>query len=119
MTPDHLSVTVERAGGPKPSQHPQLGVSLLEPLREGKTVVFRVDDPRLPKKKRAPEPRLFLIPFNRLGDGLSTKVLASFEAHGSEVFDTRDPVVPMTFIRLGLSGRMATAIANELNQVFR
>lgn len=103
----------------KASPQASIGQGLLAPIREGKVVVLKVDDPQAPRKKRAPKPKLFFVPFTSMGHGPSPLLLISLEAHGSEVVDTRGPVALAVFIRLGLSFRMAEAVRRELDLVFR
>lgn len=103
----------------KASHRQSIGQGLLAPIRDGKVVVLTVDDPQAPRKRRAPKPKLFFVPFTSMGHGPSPMLLISLEAHGSEVVDTREPVALAVFVRLGLSFRMAEAVKRELDLVFR
>lgn len=91
--------------------------TLLAPLREGKAVVLRVTDPRLPKRKRIVEPLLFLTPLGVYG-GLSPRLMIALQTYGCEVCDTREPVLPVMLYRMGLSAKLSGVLASELNQVF-
>lgn len=91
---------------------------LLAPLKEGKPVVLIVSDKRAPKRKRAETPLLFLTPFTIYGR-LSSKLSVAYQTNGCEVIDTTEKITPMVFIRVGLSGSMATALANALERLFR
>lgn len=90
---------------------------VLKPLKRGRPVVLFVDDPRLPKRKRAERPRLFLTPLTVYGPP-SKYVLASLEAHGSEVLDTSKKIPTVSLVRLGLSATLASGLAKELDRVF-
>lgn len=90
---------------------------LLAPLREGKPVILRVTDPRLPKRKRVDKPLLFLTPLTAYGR-LSSSLVVALQAHGCEVCDTKDKISAMVFYRAGLSMTLSNVLASELNQVF-
>lgn len=95
----------------------KVAYALLHPLLNGKPVVLKVDDGRLPKRSRVRVVRLFLAPlasFGLAGEG----IVAGLETHGCEVFDP-STVTRMSFLRLGLSVRLSTAIARELNVLFK
>ncbi len=91
---------------------------LLAPLREGNTVLLVVNDPRLPKKKRVEKPLLFLAPMSVYG-GPDDQIVVSLQAYGSEVFSTLEKITPAPFYRMGLSIKLASTLARELNLVFR
>lgn len=91
---------------------------LLAPLREGKPVALVVDDPRLPKRKRIEKPMLFLTPITVYGQ-LSTKLMVALQTYGCEVIDTRETIKPAAFFRMGMNGKLAAVLAEELNLVFR
>lgn len=91
---------------------------ILAPLVEGIPVVMQVDDPRLPKRKRVEKPLLFLVPYSVLGVGVP-QLMVSVQTHGCEVFDTAMEISPMMLARLGLSMKLASALAKELNLVFK
>lgn len=90
---------------------------VLKPLKRGSPVVLFVDDPKLPKRKRVERPRLFLTPLSVYGPP-SRYVLASLEAHGSEVLDTSMKIPTVSLMRLGLNVKLAAGLAVELNRVF-
>lgn len=91
--------------------------ALLLPLSNGSPVVLRVDDRRLPRRRRASVVRLFLTPLSYFGIS-GEGVVAGLETHGCEVFDPSS-VTHMAFVRLGLSARLSSAIARELNILFK
>lgn len=90
---------------------------VLAPLVEGIPVTLEVDDPRLPKRKRIEKPLLFLVPYSVFGVG-TTKLVVSLQTYGCEVLDTATEISPMMLARLGLSMKLASALAKELNLVF-
>lgn len=91
---------------------------VLAPLVEGIPVVLEVDDPRLPKRKRVEKPLMFLVPYSVFGVG-TPKLMVSVQTHGCEVFDTATEIPPLMLTRLGLSMKLSTALATELNLVFK
>jgi hypothetical protein len=92
--------------------------TLLSPLRQGKAVVLRLDDPRLPLKRRAVAPhKLFLIPLGTLGVS-SSGILAALPPYGSEIFFL-DRVSMLVFLRLGINAALAEALANALEGLFQ
>lgn len=89
---------------------------MLSPLVSGLPVVLVVEDEKLPKRKRAAAPRLFITPMSVYGPP-SRKLVVALETHGCEVIDTSEPIRPMSFIRLGIRPVYAKALANELSEV--
>lgn len=89
---------------------------LLGPLRQGKTVILRVEDPKLFKKKRNYKPVLVLTPVVQLGLD-APALLVSFPPYGSELLDTRYDLKVVRLARLGLSLGMAKALADALKKV--
>lgn len=90
---------------------------LLNPLRTGKPVVLLLEDQRLPKRKRVDKPKLFLTPMSVYGPP-SSKIVVSLETHGCEVVDTKLPIRPLSFIRLGMRAELSKVLASELNLLF-
>lgn len=91
---------------------------LLAPLRLGKPVVLSIDDPRLPKRKRVEKPLLFLTPVTLYG-APSKLLLVSLQTHGCEIVDTSMEIQPLALMRVGISPRLAKALAGELDLVFK
>lgn len=110
---------VSNIGNRSSSAQPEasLASKLLTPLRKGKPVIIVVDDPRLPKRKRIEKPLLFLTPLTAYGP-ISTKLMVSLQTYGCEVVDTLEKIKPATFYRMGLSMKLSSVIADELNLVF-
>jgi len=94
-----------------------LSIQLLKPLLEGKPVVLEVLDKRMPKRKRAPKPLLFIAPVSLYG-GSGHRLIVSFQTFGCEVVDIYPSVDPMAFSRMGIGMRMAKALSRSLNDVF-
>jgi hypothetical protein len=84
---------------------------LLAPLRKGALVILRVNDPRLPKRRRITgEPRLFLQPF----DG---NLLVALEGHGAEVVNPYK-LKSISFSRLGINATLSEALAENIKSFF-
>lgn len=90
---------------------------MLRPLAFGKAVTLGVDYPGLPRRRRTPSPRLFLVPTILLGDLSDSHILASLESHGCELIDKRK-VDYFSFVRLGLGAKLSKAIAEVLRSIF-
>lgn len=92
-------------------------VMLLRPLRTKGAVTLRVVDPRLPKKKRIASPILTITTSELLGLG-SGFLLVSMPGYGCEVLDTSKRITPIHLYRVGVSMKLATALALVLNQMY-
>ncbi len=100
------------------SEHQQsVAFGLLSRLASGNPVALVLDDRRLPKKKRAEKPVLFLTPVSVFGT-VSPLLMVALQARGCEVVDTRREITAMPFIRMGISVTLSKALAVELNLVF-
>lgn len=91
---------------------------LLAPLRQGIPVILEVNDPRIPKRKRVEKPLLFLTPRSVYGVP-SRQLVVSLQTHGCEILDSATKIRPVMLMRIGLSSKLAVALANELNLVFK
>jgi hypothetical protein len=78
----------------------------------GSVVVLRVEDPKLPKKKRVRDPLLFI---QRMGD--SGAILLSMPGYGCELLHPGKPIVAMDVYRIGIRMRLAAQLARALNAV--
>lgn len=99
------------------SKPESVAYGLLYPLRAGKPVVLVLDDHKLPKRRRADKPLLFLTPMSVYGPP-SSKIVVALATHGCEVIDTSTAIRPVSFYRLGIRGDLSKALANELNAIF-
>lgn len=118
---DCVVLTEERQGSsidPRPQDEPaSVAHGLLNKLREGKSVVLVVDDPKLARRKRAEKPLLFFTPLSVYGPP-SRLLSVSLQAHGCEIIDTSVEIKSLVFYRMGLGGKMSKALAHELNVLF-
>jgi hypothetical protein len=95
-----------------------IAYEMLRPLKQGKPVVLKVDDPGMLRKKRVTElPLLFLTP-ETVYRGISPRLVVSLEAHGCEIIDTRQPIKALHLSRVGMSYKVAQQLAMALNKVF-
>jgi hypothetical protein len=84
---------------------------LLRPLKLGQLVVLRINDPRLPKKRRiAGAPRLFLLP---MLEGL----LIALEGYGAEVVNPAN-LKSISFVRLGINATLSDALCETVRSIF-
>ncbi len=90
---------------------------LLRPLKRGVPVALRIEDKRLPKRKRVEHPLLLITPMAIYGRP-SSQMAISVQTHGCEIVDTRDRIAPIVFMRMGLSAALSTAMATELTSLF-
>lgn len=90
---------------------------LLQPLLEGRAVALSIDDPKMRKKKRVKQATLFMVPSRLLGIDAGL-LLCSIPGFGSEMVSTREAVNFMVFFRMGISVRMAMALAESLTTLF-
>lgn len=89
---------------------------LLQPLKQGIPVALLVEDRKLPKRNRAPLVRLFLVPASMFGSK-EEYLVVSLETHGCEVVPVPN-IDKFSFVRMGLSARLSSAIARELNILY-
>lgn len=71
----------------------------------------------MPKRKRAPNPLLFIAPVAVYGAGVD-KLVISFQTFGCEVVDIYPKIDPKVFYRLGLGASLSKALCRSLNDVF-
>ncbi len=89
---------------------------LLAPIKLGLPVILKVDDPKRIVKKRSLEQMLIFTPMALYG--LTNKyLLANIPSQGSEILDITKPLKSVSFVRLGLNARLASAIADALNYI--
>lgn len=97
--------------------NPDVITELLSPLLQGKAVCLRVEDPRLPKKKRKYETVLALVPTQSLGVK-GGYLLAAMPPYGSELLDPRVDLKVTTFARLGLGFTLSRALVDALKKIY-
>ncbi len=86
---------------------------LLEPLLRGTTVALRLNDPKLPRKRRVDNPTLYL---QVVGGG--KQLLISMPGYGCEVTATHS-IQPLALMRVGLSMRSSKILCKALNELFK
>jgi hypothetical protein len=86
--------------------------TLFSSLTKGKSVVLRVNDPRLMKKKRITDPLLFITPVAHFN------VLVSMPGYGSELIDISKPIRLIQLMRLGLNAILSRALGDELTSLY-
>lgn len=92
------------------------GNQQLLPLMRGEPVILSINDSRLRRKKRIPNPMLYITPFSSNGEEVDT-LMFSFPGYGCEIVEVRS-ITASQLYRVGLTFRSATSLTEAVKQVF-
>ena len=92
------------------------GNQQLLPLVRGEPVILSINDPRLRRKKRIPNPMLYITPLSSNGEEVDT-LMFSFPGYGCEIIGI-EGITASQLYRVGLTFRSATLLTEAVKQVF-
>lgn len=101
---------------PPPSEY-RIQQILFSPLLSGQPIILSVKDDTLFKKARALDILLFLVPLSHIGIHKDNRILASIPGYGSELFSLDKKIRDITFLRLGISPVLASALVKALTDL--
>ena len=91
----------------------------LAPLKEGKPVLFQVEDSKCKYKRRAGDrPIMMLTPTSVYGDRTTGKLVISLQGYGCEIVDPAT-VKPIELRGIGVSWSTSKILCQELNRIFK
>ncbi len=92
---------------------PDIREIIFSPLKQSKTVLLKVDDPKLKELKRVKEIILVFVPIK------FPWILVSMPGYGSELIDISKKLKSISFMQLGLNSKLSRVLTAALNSIFR